>query len=111
MISAGLLRFEAQRLERSSGRDALGRPFENWTPRSTFRVGLRDLGAAEISYAEGVAVERRFEVVARWQSVVEASVTESDRLSCEGRTLRILSITDTANMQRRAVIQCVEVNL
>jgi len=110
MIGAGRLRFVATRMTAATAQDALGGRDDVYTAGSSFRCDLRDQGASETAYADGVAVIRNFEVRARWNTVENVGLTEIDRLSVRGKTLRIEAITNLDEADRLAVIQCVEVD-
>lgn len=81
-----------------------------WTDIGTFRCDMREQSAAEQGYADGVAVVRQVEILSRWQSIANLGLSELHRLTVRGRTLRIVSIQNVDEADRRAVIQCVEVN-
>lgn len=110
MISAGLLKWTATRLAASTAQDALGLRTDSFSADGTFRCDLRPSGSSESPYADGVAVRRNFEIRARWPQIQNIGLSEVDRISVDGRTLRIHTITDLDGAQRVAVIQCEEVN-
>jgi head-tail adaptor len=110
MISGGLLKFIATRLTPSTSRDSLGMRLDSWVSSGTFRADLREQSASEQSYADGVAVVRSCEVRARWSAVQGIGLTEVDRLSVRGRTLKVNSIQNLDEADRVAVISCTEVN-
>lgn len=110
MISGGLLRWTATASEPSTTQDALGMRASTWTDIGTFRCDMREQSAAEQGYADGVAVVRQVEILSRWQSIANLGLSELHRLTVRGRTLRIVSIQNVDEADRRAVIQCVEVN-
>jgi hypothetical protein len=110
MISGGVLRWTATRQTPSSTLDALGMRTATWTDAGTFRCDLREDSAVEQTYGDGVAVVRSVELRARWQAVQQAGLTEVDRVTVRGRTLKIQPIRNLDEADRVAVIQCVEVN-
>jgi head-tail adaptor len=110
MISGGRLRWTATRLAASTAQDALGMRGATFSAGGTFRCDLREDSASEQQYADGVAVVRNCEVRARWQAVQNSGLTELDRLSVRGRTLRIDSIRNLDERDRVAVIACTEVD-
>lgn len=110
MISGGLLKRVATRLEQSTSVDALGQKVDTWTAAGTFRCDLREQSANEGAYADGVAVIRNVELRARWQSVENIGLTEADRVSVRNRTLKINAIRNLEEADRVAVIDCTEVD-
>lgn len=110
MISGGVLRWTATASQPSTTQDALGMRASTWTDIGTFRCDMREQSAAEQGYADGVAVVRQVEILSRWQSIANLGLSELHRLTVRGRTLRIVSIQNVDEADRRAVIQCVEVN-
>lgn len=109
MISAGRLRFTAT-IKRESTTDTLGKKEKNFsTTVGTFRCDLRDLGASEVVYAEGVAAVRSYEVLARWQAIEDEGLLETDRLLIDGMTFRINGILNENNRDRLATIDVQEV--
>ncbi len=110
MISGGVLRWTATASAPSTTQDALGMRASAWTDIGTFRCDMREQSAAEQGYADGVAVVRQVEILSRWQSIANLGLSELHRLTVRGRTLRIVSIQNVDEADRRAVIQCVEVN-
>jgi head-tail adaptor len=110
MISAGVLRWTATATEPSTSLDDIGMRLTTWSTLGTFRCDLREDGAAEQSYADGVAVVRNVEVRARWQAIQQIGLTELCRLTVRSRTLRINTIRNLNEADRVAVIQCTEVN-
>ncbi len=106
MISAGLLKWNATRMSASNTQDALGLRSDSFTAAQTFRCDLRPTGSSESPYADGVVVRRNFEIRARWPRISSIGLKEIDRISVDGRTLRIHTITDLDGAQRVAVIQC-----
>jgi len=110
MISGGVLRWTATASAPSDTQDSLGMRVSTWRDLGTFRCDLREQSAVEQGYADGVAVVRQVEVLARWQAIVNIGLSELHRLTVRGRTLRIVSIQNADEADRRAVIQCVEVN-
>ena len=110
MISAGLLKYTATRMSASTAQDALGLRTDSFTAGGSFRCDLRASGSSESPYADGVAVRRNFEIRARWPQIAAIGLKEVDRISVDGRTLRIHTITDLEGARRVAVIQCEEVN-
>jgi head-tail adaptor len=110
MISGGVLRFTATRLAASTGRDQIGLRTDTWTESGTFRCDVRNDSASESTLADGVAVRRMYEIRARWRQVQNIELTEADRLTVRGRTLRINSIRNLGERDRVAVIMAEEVN-
>ncbi len=109
MISAGRLRFTAT-AKRENTFDALGK--REKTPTSTvgsFRCDLRDTGANEISYGEGVGTSKTFEVLARWGAIEDIGLLETDILQIEGMDLNILGIRNEAQRDRLATITVEEI--
>lgn len=109
MISAGRLKWLATVQTPSASQDALGMRVETWTDGAQFRADLRNESGNESSFADGVAVVKSYEVRARWQAVQGAGLTEVDRLSIRGKTLRINAIRNLDEADRVAVIDCTEV--
>jgi head-tail adaptor len=109
MISAGLLRWTATMLAASTSQDTLGLRSDTFTTGGTFRCDMRNQSAQEQAYADGVAVRRTWELRARWQRIENLGLTEVDRISVDGRTLKITSIINLDGADRVAVIQCEEV--
>jgi head-tail adaptor len=109
MISAGRLKWVATVQTPSASQDALGMRVETWTNGAQFRADLRNESGNESSFADGVAVVKSYEVRARWQAVQGAGLTEVDRLSIRGKTLRINAIRNLDEADRVAVIDCTEV--
>lgn len=110
MISGGVLKRTATRLEQTTTADALGIKGNTWTAAGTFRCDLREQTATEGAYADGVAVIRSVELRARWDSVQGVGLTELDRISVRGRTLKINGIRNLEEADRVAVIDCTEVD-
>jgi hypothetical protein len=110
VISAGVLSSKARRLRASTAQDTLGLRSDTFTADQYFRCDVRNSSANESAYADGVAVKRQFELRARWPQVVNIGLTEVDRISVDGRTLRIGSIINLDNADRVAVISCEEVS-
>lgn len=110
MISGGLLRWKATRLRASTAQDALGMRTDVWTNAGTFRCDLRNDSTSEQPYADGVAVVRACELRARWDAVQGVGLTELDRVSVRGRTLRVESIRNLDERDRVAVISCREID-
>lgn len=110
MISGGLLRWKATRLQASTTQDALGMRANSWTEAGTFRCDLRNDSTTEQQYADGVAVIRSCELRARWQAVQNVGLTEVDRLTVRGRYLRVQSIRNLDEADRVAVISCQEID-
>ena len=109
MISAGRLKWLATVQTPSASQDALGMRVETWTDGAQFRADLRNESGNESSFADGVAVVKSYEVRARWQAVQGAGLSEVDRLSIRGKTLRINAIRNLDEADRVAVIDCTEV--
>lgn len=110
MISGGLLRWRALRLQASTAQDVLGLRTDAWTAAGYFRCDVRNQSSSEQAYADGVTVRRQFEIRARWPQVANIGLTELDRVSVDGRTLKVQSIINLDGADRVAVIQCEEVS-
>lgn len=110
MISAGLLKWKALRLQASTVQDVLGLRTDAWTAAGYFRCDLRNQSASEQSYADGVTVRRQWEIRARWPQIAGIGLTELDRVSVDGRTLKVQSIINLDGADRVAVIDCEEVS-
>jgi Phage head-tail joining protein len=109
MISAGRLRFKAT-IKRESGSDNLGKKNKTFgTTVGTFRCDLRDVGATEGELSLGVASIRSYEIHARWQSIQEEGLLETDRLIVDGMTFNINGIRNEGNRDRLAIIDVTEV--
>lgn len=109
MISAGRLRFTAT-IKRESNTDVLGKKENSFaTTVGTFRCDLRDLGANEIDYGEGVSSLKTFEVLARWGAIEDEGLLETDRLEIDGMTLRITGIRNEYNRDRLGTITVEEI--
>lgn len=109
MISAGRLRFTAT-AKRENTVDALGKREKTPTTTvGTFRCDLRDTGASEVSYGEGVASVKAFDVLARWQAIQVIGLLETDILEIDGMTLQILGIRNEAQRDRLATITVEEI--
>lgn len=110
MISGGVLMFRATRLAASSGRDQIGLRTDTWTSSGSFRVDMRSDSANEQTRADGIAVRRAYELRARWQDIARVGLSEVDRLSVRGKTLRIGAIRNLGEKDRVAVISAEEVD-
>lgn len=109
MISAGRMRFTAT-IKRESNVDDYGKKESTFgTTVGTFRCDLRNLGATEVDYGEGVSSVNTWEVYARWQAISALGLLETDRLSVDGKTLRISGIENEDNRDRLAIITGVEI--
>ena len=109
MISAGRLRFTAT-IKRENNTDVLGKKENTFsTTVGTFRCDLRDLGANEIDYGEGVSSLKTFEVLARWGAIEDEGLLETDRLIIDGMTFRITGIRNEYNRDRLATITVEEI--
>jgi hypothetical protein len=109
MISAGRLRFTATG-KRESTVDDLGKKEKTpTTTLGTFRCDLRDTGANEIAYGEGVSAVKSFDVLARWQAIQAIGLLETDVLEIDGMTLQILGIRNEAQRDRLATITVEEI--
>ena len=107
MIGAGRLRWKAT-IKRESTTDSLGKKERSFsTTVGTFRCDLRDTGASEIVYSDGIASGNTWEVHARWQAI--SDLLETDRLEIDGKTMNIMGIRNEYNRDRHAVITCTEV--
>lgn len=109
MISAGRLRFTAT-IKRETSTDVLGKKQKDFsTTVGTFRCDLRDLGSNEVDYGEGVSVINTYEVLARWQAILEEGLLETDRLVIDGKTFNISGIRNEHNRDRLATITVEEI--
>lgn len=109
MISAGRLRHKATVLRASTSTDSMGRRSTTYTTAGTVRVDMRQSQGTEQVYADGVAVVSATELRCRWQDIGRLSITSVDRLTCRGKTLRIVSINNMDNRDRVAIIDAMEV--
>ena len=109
MISGGRLRFAATVYRAATTTDVLGRRTSTFTDVGDMRVDMREAGSSEVNYADGVAVVANYELRARWPNISRLTVTELDRLSVRGRTLRINGIRNLDERDRVAVLDCSEV--
>lgn len=109
MISGGLLKQTAS-VDRIVSTDDLGHNARVWFTIGTFRCDLRDVGADERAYAQGVAIIRSYQVICRWLEVTRIGINETDRLLIGTKTLRINAIRNVDERNRRAEIDCTEVN-
>lgn len=109
-VSAGGLRWIATRMAAPTAQDAVGQRSAAFTAAGTFPCELRNDQSAEMEYADGVVVRRMWVVRARWQAVQNCGLTERDRLSVDGRILRINSIVNVQMSDRSASIMCEELN-
>jgi hypothetical protein len=109
MISAGILKQTATAYD-TSGTDDLGHASETLDLAGTFRCDLRDQGASEQAWGDGVATVRQMLIVARWLDMKRLGLTERHRLTIGSRTFRILAIRNIDERDRRAEIDCVEIN-
>lgn len=110
MISGGLLRWKALRLAARTSLDTLGLRSDTFDAGGYFRCDIRNQSASEQMYADGVAVRRQWELRARWPQVQSIGLSEVDRISVRGRTLKVQSIINLDESDRVAVIQCEEVD-
>ena len=110
MISGGVLTNKATRLIASSSRDQIGLRSDIWTTGESFRCDLRNDSSNEQTLADGIAVRRAYEIRARWKAVENSGLTEVDRLSVNGRVLRITAIRDMAEKHRVAIISAEEID-
>lgn len=110
MISGGRLLFSATVKRASTTTDALGRRTNTFSTIGDCRCDLRSSGNSEQNYADGVANVINWEVRVRWPNVARLGITTLDRLSIDGKTLRINAITNLDMAYRVAVIDCTEVN-
>jgi head-tail adaptor len=110
MISGGVLTHKATRLIASSSRDQIGLRADTWNTGASFRCDLRNDSSNEQTLADGIAVRRAYEVRARWRAVQNAGLTEVDRLSIDGRVLRITAIRDMGEKHRVAIISAEEID-
>lgn len=109
MISGGLLQQTAFSYEIAST-DDLGHNANSWNLVGSFRCDLRDVGADERQYAQGVAIVRSYQVVCRWLELKRLGVNETHRLTIGSKTLRINAIRNIDEKNRRAEIDCTEVS-
>jgi hypothetical protein len=109
MISAGRLRFLAT-AKRENSADNTGKKQTDFaTTVGTFRCDLRDTGSTEIPYADGVALSKTFDCLARWDAINEIGLLASDRLLIRGRTFNIVGIRNEAERDRLATISVEEI--
>lgn len=109
MISAGRLRFLAT-AKRENSTDNTGKKQSVFnTTVGTFRCDLRDTGSTEIPYADGVALSKTFDCLARWDAINEIGLKASDRLLIRGRTFNIIGIRNEAERDRLATISVEEI--
>jgi head-tail adaptor len=109
MISGGRLRWVATVSRPSSTLDAFGRRANTWSDVGTIRVDMRENGSSEQAYADGVATVANYELRARWPNIGRLTITELDRITVRGKTLRINGIQNLDERDRLAVIDCTEV--
>lgn len=109
MISGGRLKWRATVQKASTTVDSMGRRTSTFTDGETLRVDMRETGALEQQYADGVAVVGSWEVRCRWPDVARTNLTALDRLVVRGRLLRIEGFVNLDERDRVAVIQCREV--
>ena len=110
MISGGVLQFTATRLAASASRDQIGLRTDTWSAGKSFRVDMRSDSANEQQRADGITVRRAYELRARWQDIARVGLSEVDRISCRGKTLRIGAIRNLGERDRVAVISAEEVD-
>lgn len=109
MISAGRLRFLAT-AKRENNTDNTGKKQTDFaTTVGSFRCDLRDTGSTEIPYADGVALSKTFDCLARWDAINEIGLLASDRLLIRGRTFNIVGIRNEAERDRLATISVEEI--
>jgi head-tail adaptor len=111
-MSSGSGRYwrKARALKASTSQDAMGMRTDNWVNGEHFRCELRNNSTVEMSYADGVIVRRTFEILMRWQTLVALAISEVDRITIDGMTLRIQSITNVAQGFMEASIIAEEVS-
>lgn len=109
MISAGRLKYSATVLQPSGSKDALGLRDSAFAGNLVVRCELTNLSSTEQVWADGATEVSQWQVRIRWPEVARCSITTACRLSVRGKTLRITGITNTYEMDRVAVLSCVEV--
>ena len=109
MISAGRLKYVATVLQPSGVKDALGLRDSGFAGNREIRVELTNLSSNEQVWADGTTDVSQWQVRCRWPEIARCSITTASRLSVRGKTLRITGITNTYEMDRVAVLSCVEV--
>lgn len=109
MMSAGRLRFVSTVATPSSTLDAFGRRVNTWTNLGSLRVSMKENGASEQTYAEGIATVANYELRCRWQDIGRLGVTETDRITVRGKLLKINGIQNLDERDRFAVLDCTEV--
>ena len=95
---------KARALKASTTQDAMGMRTDNWVAGEYFRCELRNNSTIEMPYADGVIVRRTFEILMRWQTLKNLAISEVDRITVDGMTLRIQSITNVAMNSMQASI-------
>jgi len=109
MISAGRLRFIAT-IQRESTKDNLGKHKKTFgTTVGTFRCDMKDTGSSEMSYGNGIANIKSYEIQCRWNSIRQHTLVSSDRLLINGRTFNILGITNERDRNVLATITVEEI--
>ena len=109
MISGGRTVFVTTVLRAATTVDALGRRTQTYTNVGTIRCAGLESAPGEQLYAEGANVIGTFELRTRWPNIARLSVTNVDRLTFRGRTLRINGIRNLDQRNRLAIIDCTEV--
>jgi head-tail adaptor len=109
MISAGRLKYVATVLQPSGVKDGLGLRDSLFAGNREVRVELTNLSSNEQVWAEGTSEVSQWQVRCRWPEIARCQITTASRLAVRGKTLRITGITNTYEMDRVAVISCVEV--
>lgn len=109
MISAGRLRFRAQ-AKRDSTTDNTGKKQKDYnTTVGYFRCDLRDTGSTEIGYADGVALSKIYDCLARWEAINDIGLKSSDILIINNRTFQIRGIRNENERNRLATIEVEEI--
>jgi head-tail adaptor len=109
MISSGRLKYVATVLQPSGVKDALGLRDSQFAGNREMRVELSQISSSEQIYADGASDVATWRVRCRWPDIARCQCTTACRLAVRGKTLRITGIVNTYEMDRVAVIDCVEV--
>lgn len=111
-MSSGSGRYwrKARALKASTSQDSMGMRSDVWIPGDWFRCELRNNSTVEMPYADGVIVRRTFEILMRWQTLVALAISEVDRITIDGMTLRIQSITNVSQGFMEASIIAEEIS-
>jgi head-tail adaptor len=109
VISAGRLKYVATVLQPSGSKDALGLRDSQFAGNRDMRVELSQISSSEQLYADGASDVATWRVRCRWPDIARCQCTTASRLAVRGKILRITGIVNTYEMDRVAVIDCVEV--